>query len=134
MVTGRAARIVSVRLLALILVAVVVAVPPTASASARSMRVAAHASAVKPCTAFGESWRHKYNAAGGPIKVVAVCCGIRSAKTHNSACAVMVTGRNGMMGAGMFGCSVATIDATGDILANRPQACGRSGSTVALPA
>jgi hypothetical protein len=123
-----------VRLLGLILVLVVVAAPPTASASARSVLVAAHASAIKPCTAFSDTFKHKYNAAGGPIKLVAVCCGIRSPKTHHSACSVMVTGRNGMMGAGTFGCSVATIDALGNVLANKPQACDRTGASVALPA
>ncbi|HEY3921790.1 MAG TPA: hypothetical protein VGL76_06720, partial [Gaiellaceae bacterium] len=110
------------RLVGLILLAVVVAAPPTASASTRSAGVAMHASATKPCTTFGETWRHRYNAAGGPFKIVAVCCGIRSPKTHASACSVMITGRKGMMGDGMFGCSVATIAASGNVLANKPQA------------
>jgi hypothetical protein len=39
-----------------------------------------------------------------------------------------------MMGDGMFGCSVATIAASGNVLANKPQACDRTGASVALPA
>ena len=93
---------------------------------------AAARQAVEPCTAFGKNWAAKYNAAGGPIRIVSVCCGIRSARTHNSACKVMVTVRQGP-GHGTFGCSVATVAANGNILANRPQACVRSGGRIALP-
>jgi hypothetical protein len=46
---------------------------------------------------------------------------------------VMVTVRKGP-GAGTFGCSVATVAPNFDILANRPQACGRSGGVASLPA
>ena len=84
------------------------------------------------CTAFGKTWMTKYNAEGGPVKIVSVCCGLRSVRTHNAACTVMVTVRKGP-GEGTFGCSVATVAANGNILANRPQACVRSGSAVALP-
>jgi hypothetical protein len=85
------------------------------------------------CTAFGKTWMTKYNAEGGPVKIVSVCCGLRSVRTHNSACKVMVTVRKGP-GEGTFGCGVATVAANGNILANRPQACARSAGTVALPA
>jgi hypothetical protein len=85
------------------------------------------------CTAFGKAWASKYNAAGGPVKIVSVCCGLRSVRTHNSACKVMVTVRKGP-GEGTFGCSVATVAANGNILANRPQACVRSGAVASLPA
>ena len=84
------------------------------------------------CTAFGKAWASKYNAAGGPVKIVSVCCGLRSVRTHNSACKVMVTVRKGP-GEGTFGCGVATVAANGNILANRPQACVRSGGIVSLP-
>jgi hypothetical protein len=83
------------------------------------------------CTAFGKSWAHKYNAAGGPVKIVTACCGLRSLRTGNSACKVMVTVRHGP-GEGTFGCSVATVTAKGDIIANKPQACAREAG--ALPA
>jgi len=124
----------AVRLVGLIFVLVVAAVPPAVSAATRSVDVATHASGAKPCTAFGESWKQKYNAAGGPVEIVSVCCDIRSPQTHVSACSVMVTGRKGMMGAGMFGCSIATVTADGSILANRPLACVRTGGLSALPA
>lgn len=84
------------------------------------------------CTAFGKAWASKYNAEGGPVKIVSVCCGLRSVRTHNSACKVMVTVRKGP-GHGTFGCGVATVAANGDILANRPLACVRAGSVVSLP-
>jgi hypothetical protein len=85
------------------------------------------------CTAFGKTWMSRYNAEGGPVKIVSVCCGLRSLRTHNSACKVMVTVRKGP-GEGTFGCSVATVAANGNILANRPQACARSAGLVSLPA
>ena len=85
------------------------------------------------CTAFGKAWASKYNAAGGPVKIVSVCCGLRSVRTHNSACKVMVTVRKGP-GEGTYGCSVATVAPNFDILANRPQACRRLGGVAALPA
>lgn len=131
--TARPVKMAAVRLVGLILVLVVAAVPPAVSAATRSVDVATHASGAKPCTSFGNSWKQKYNAAGGPIKIVSVCCDIRSPQTHDSACSVMVTGRKGMMGAGMFGCSVATVTADGAILANKPLACVRTGG-IALPA
>jgi hypothetical protein len=84
------------------------------------------------CTAFGKAWASKYNAAGGPVKIVAVCCGLRSVRTHNSACKVMVTVRKGP-GEGTFGCGVATVAANGNILANRPQACVRTNGIASLP-
>jgi hypothetical protein len=85
------------------------------------------------CTAFGKSWAHKYNAAGGPIKIVTACCAIRSPQTGNSACKVMVTVRKGP-GHGTFGCSVATVTARGDIIANKPQSCAREAGIASLPA
>jgi len=124
----------AVRLVGLILVLVVVAAPSSVSAATRSAGTVSHVSALKPCTAFGSSWAQKYNATGGPVKIVSVCCANRSPQTHDSACNVMVTGRKGMMGAGMFGCSVATVTAAGDILANRPLACVRTGGLTLLPA
>jgi hypothetical protein len=123
---------VVVRLAVLPLVLLCLAVLPVASAAAHAAATT-HASASTPCTAFGKSWEHQYNAAGGPVKIVSACCGIKSARTHNSMCKVMVTGRAGMMGAGMFGCSIATVAEDGNILANRAQACVRVGSA-ALPA
>lgn len=122
-----------VRLVGLILVLVVVASPPAASATTRSVAVATRATGAKPCTAFGKSWQQKYNALGGPVKIVSVCCNVRSPQTHESACSVMVTGRKGDMGAGMFGCSVATVTAAGDILANKPLACVRTNGLAELP-
>lgn len=86
-----------------------------------------------PCTAFGRSWAHKYNLAGGPVKIVSACCALRSPQTGNSACRVMVTVRHGP-GEGTFGCSVATVAKNGNILANRPQACARSAGVASLPA
>jgi hypothetical protein len=124
----------AVRLVGLILVLVVVAAPPSLAATTKPSTVNAPASGVRPCTSFGTSWASKYNAKGGPIKIVSVCCGLRSSRTHDAACSVMVTGRNGMMGAGMFGCSVATVGADGSILANKPLACERTGGLVGLPA
>ena len=88
--------------------------------------------AVEPCTTFGKNWAARYNAAGGPIRIVSVCCGLRSVRTHNSACKVMVTVRQGP-GHGTFGCGIATVAENGNILANKPQACVRSGGRVALP-
>ena len=123
-----------VRLAALPLVLLCLAVVPIASAATHGAATASQGSASTPCTAFGKSWAHQYNAAGGPVKIVSACCGIKSARTHNSMCKVMVTGRQGMMGAGTFGCSVATVAEDGSILANRPQACVRIGAGVALPA
>jgi len=90
------------------------------------------ATSTRICTAFGKTWASKYNAAGGPVKIVSVCCGLRSLRTHNAACTVMVTVRNGP-GQGTFGCGVATVAADGNILANRPQACVRSGGIASLP-
>ena len=86
-----------------------------------------------PCTAFGRSWAHKYNLAGGPVKIVSACCALRSPQTGNSACRVMVTVRHGP-GEGTFGCGVATVAKDGNILANRPQACARSAGVASLPA
>jgi len=77
---------------------------------------------------------NKYNAAGGPIKIVSACCDLRSPQTHKSKCSVMVTGRKGMMGDGTFGCSVATVAADGNILANRPVDCVRARGISSLPA
>ena len=85
------------------------------------------------CTAFGRSWMHKYNMAGGPVKIVSACCALRSPQTGTSACKVMVTVRRGP-GEGTFGCGVATVAANGNILANRPQACARSAGVTSLPA
>ena len=67
------------------------------------------------------------------IKIVAACCGHRSLQTGNSACKVMVTVRHGH-GEGTFGCSVATVSAKGDILANKPQDCAREAGVASLPA
>jgi len=86
-----------------------------------------------PCTAFGRSWAHKYNLAGGPVKIVSACCALRSPQTGTSACRVMVTVRHGP-GEGTFGCGVATVAKNGNILANRPQACARSAGVASLPA
>lgn len=86
-----------------------------------------------PCTAFGRSWAHKYNLAGGPVKIVSACCALRSPQTGNSACRVMVTVRHGP-GEGTFGCGIATVAKNGNILANRPQACARSAGVASLPA
>jgi len=105
----------------------------TATASASEDRTAA-TTAPRVCTAFGRSWMHKYNAEGGPIKIVSACCALRSPRTHNAACTVMVTGRKGMMGDGMFGCSVATVAVDGNILANKPLACVRARGLSLLPA
>ena len=82
----------AVRRLGLILALLCAIVP--ASASAASAR-AHHAAAVQPCTAFGKRFMQKYNAAGGPVKIVSVCCALRSPQTHASACKMMVTVRQG---------------------------------------
>jgi hypothetical protein len=103
-----------------------------ASAVAADAARAAPLTTPRLCTAFGKTWASKYNAAGGPVKIVSVCCGLRSVRTHNSACKVMVTVRKGP-GEGTFGCGVATVAANGNILANRPQACVRSGGIASLP-
>jgi hypothetical protein len=113
-----------------LVIALLCAVAPASVAAASSR---ATATTPRICTAFGKTWASKYNAAGGPIKIVSVCCGLRSLSTHTSACKVMVTVRKGP-GEGTFGCSVATVAANGNILANRPQACVRSGGIVSLPA
>jgi hypothetical protein len=102
-------------------------------ASAASGVSAQQSTTPRICTAFGKTWASKYNAEGGPVKIVAVCCGLRSLRTHRSACTVMVTVRKGP-GEGTFGCSVATVAANGNILANRPQACARSAGVASLPA
>ena len=102
----------------------------TAAADRKPTPVAHH---VHPCTAFGKTWAHKYNLAPGPIKIVSVCCGLRSPRTGNSSCRLMVTVRHGP-GEGTFGCGVATVAKNGDILANRPQACARSAGVTSLPA
>ena len=90
--------------------------------------------ATKPsvCTAFGKLWAKNYNHAGGPVKIVAVCCAVRSSQTRTSACKVMVTVRQGP-GSGTYGCSVATVAANGNILANRPLACRRVNGVASLP-
>jgi hypothetical protein len=118
----------AVRRLVLILALLGALVSAAAAAAATPAPAAPH----RICTAFGKAWATKYNAEGGPVKIVAVCCGLRSARTHNSACRVMVTVRSGP-GHGTFGCSVATVAANGNILANRPQACVRSGGVASLP-
>ena len=103
-----------------------------ASAAAEASS-APSATSPRLCTSFGKTWASKYNAERGPVKIVSVCCGLRSLRTHNSACKVMVTVRKGP-GEGTFGCSVATVAANGNILANRPQACARSAGIASLPA
>jgi len=113
-----------------LILALVCALAPASAVAASNHTTA---SSTRICTAFGKTWASKYNAAGGPIKIVSVCCGLRSLSTHTSACKVMVTVRKGP-GEGTFGCSVATVAANGNILANRPQACVRSGGIVSLPA
>lgn len=124
---------VAVRLAALPLALLCLAVVPVASAASHAV-VLTHGSATKPCTSFGKSFVRQYNAAGGPVKIVSACCGVKSLRTHNSLCKVMVTGRKGYMGAGMFGCSVATVAADFSILANKPQACVRVDGGASLPA
>lgn len=104
-----------------------------AASNAAASVQAAQATTPRLCTSFGKTWASKYNAAGGPVKIVSVCCGLRSVRTHNSACKVMVTVRHGP-GEGTFGCGVATVAANGNILANRPQACARSAGLTSLPA
>jgi hypothetical protein len=116
--------------LGLILALVCALVSASAAAAATD---AAQPTTPHLCTAFGKTWASKYNAAGGPVKIVSVCCGLRSVRTHNSACKVMVTVRKGP-GEGTFGCGIATVAANGNILANRPQACVRSGGIASLPA
>jgi hypothetical protein len=105
----------------------------TTAAADRSLTPVAHKSSPSPCTAFGRTWMHKYNMAGGPVKIVSACCALRSPQTGASACKVMVTVRHGP-GEGTFGCGVATVAANGNILANRPQACARSAGVASLPA
>ena len=120
-----------VRRVGVILAVCCVLVPAwTATASASS----SVSTAPRVCTAFGRTWMHNYNAEGGPIKIVSACCALRSPRTHNAACTVMVTGRKGMMGDGMFGCSVATVAIDGNILANKPLACVRARGISMLPA
>jgi hypothetical protein len=102
------------------------------SASAAVAGTTSGAKAPHLCTAFGKTWAHKYNAEGGPVKIVSVCCGLRSVRTHNSACKVMVTVRKGP-GEGTFGCGIATVAANGNILANRPEACVRTAGIASLP-
>jgi hypothetical protein len=123
----------SVRRLGVIFGLLCVLVPASASVATASAHRAAGASPVV-CTAFGRTWMNRYNAAGGPIKIVSSCCGHRSVRTHNSACTVMVTGRKGMMGEGMFGCSIATVAANGNILANRALDCAHARGLSSLPA
>jgi hypothetical protein len=102
-----------------------------ASAAAGSTN-AVRATTPHLCTAFGKTWMSRYNAEGGPVKIVSVCCGLRSPKTHLSACKMVVTGRDGMMGAGMYGCGIATVAANGNVLANKPRDCV-SLSGISLP-
>jgi hypothetical protein len=122
-----------VRQLGLILALLCLLASGCGSAGTARAHHAAPAARTATCTAFGKSWAHKYNAAGGPIKIVAACCAHRSLQTGNSACKVMVTVRRGP-GEGTFGCSVATVTANGDIIANRPQACAREAGIASLPA
>jgi hypothetical protein len=122
-----------VRQLGLILALLCLLASGCGSAGTARAHHAAPAARTATCTAFGKSWAHKYNAAGGPIKIVAACCAHRSLQTGNSACQVMVTVRRGP-GEGTFGCSVATVTANGDIIANRPQACAREAGIASLPA
>jgi hypothetical protein len=113
-----------------ILAVALAALTPAVAASARSGGVAASSGA---CSAFGATWAHRYNARGGPVKIVAICCGAPQASSGNSACRVMVTGRPGFMGAGMLGCSLLTLARNGEMLANRHQTCARVGRKVSLP-
>jgi hypothetical protein len=129
---GLAVRMRQVRQLGLTLALLCLLASGCGSAgTARAHHAATPAAKTSTCTAFGKSWAHKYNAAGGPIKIVTACCAHRSLQTGNSACEVMVTVRKGP-GEGTFGCSVATVTADGDIIANKPQACAREAG--ALPA
>jgi hypothetical protein len=114
------------------LILALLCVAAAAAASVASAR-AHQEGTVHPCTAFGASWMKQYNADRGPIKIVAVCCALRSPKTGNSACRVMVTVRKGGSGAGTFGCVVSTVASNGNVLANRPLACKRTPSGVSLP-
>jgi hypothetical protein len=122
-----------VRQLGLILALLCLLASGCGSAGSARAHHAAPAVKTSTCTAFGRSWAHKYNAAGGPVKIVAACCSHRSLLTGNSACKVMVTVRKGP-GEGTFGCSVATVSAKGDILANKPQSCAREAGVASLPA
>ena len=128
--TAGIGKMTSVRRLGLVLALLCAVVSASAAAGASA---APRATPPRICTAFGKTWASKYNAEGGPVKIVSVCCALRSLRTHNSACKVMVTVRKGP-GEGTFGCSVATVAANGNILANRPQACARSAGIVSLPA
>jgi len=103
-----------------------------AAAPAVALGAPAHQARTAPCTAFGTSWAKRYNAAPGPIRIVSVCCALRSPKTGNSACKVKVTVRKGP-GHGTFGCVIATVARNGDILGNRAQDCRRLTGMVTLP-
>jgi hypothetical protein len=116
----------------LVLILVILGALVSASAAAGGTTRDASSTSRHLCTAFGKTWASKYNAAGGPVKIVSVCCGLRSVRTHNSACELMVTVRKGP-GQGTYGCGLATVAANGDVLANRPQACVRAGGVVSLP-
>jgi hypothetical protein len=116
-----------VRRIGLTLALLCLAVPASAIGSS------AHADRAQLCTAFGKTFLHRYNAEPGPIRIVNICCGLRSVKTGNSLCKVMVTVRKGP-GEGTYGCGVATVAPNFDILANRPQACRRLGGIASLPA
>lgn len=104
-----------------------------AAVPASAVAAPAHQGHAAICTAFGRTFLHRYNAEPGPVRIVTVCCALRSVKTGNSACKVMVTVRKGP-GEGTYGCSVATVTPKFEILANRPQACRRLGGVAALPA
>ena len=127
--TGTAATMRRVGRIVLI-VALSSALASASATAATTTRAAPNAPHI--CTAFGKSWATKYNAAGGPVKIVHVCCGLRSVRTHNSPCEVMVTVRKGP-GHGTFGCGLATVAPNGTVLANRPQACVRAGGVASLP-
>jgi hypothetical protein len=123
----------AVRWVGLFLVVVCVAVPSTASATSRASTLTdVHITAGTTCTAFGKAWARKYNAGGAPFRIVSVCCGIPSVRTHLSSCKMMITGRKGGMGDGMFGCGVATVSPTGNVLANKPLDCVRATSAASL--
>ena len=104
-----------------------------AAVPASAVGAGAHVTKAPLCTAFGNTFLHRYNAEPGPIRIVNICCALRSVKTGNSQCKVMVTVRRGP-GQGTYGCSVATVAPNFDILANRPQACKRLGGVASLPA
>ena len=133
MSTGRPATMRAVRWLGLLLVLAVVAVPSTAAATLRASSAGTlHGSNATICTAFGKTWAKKYNAAPGPVRIVTICCGLPSVRTHLSSCKMMITGRKGGMGDGMFGCGVATVSPTGNVLANKPLDCVRATSAASL--